>query len=137
MGLALAALLAAGLAPAPDRIPDPSSETAAGIDLDDIALAAPPGGYSYFAKHGFRPRTDLAPVALQMPLDWDQDPFADNNWRFQLHAWRMMDPLLAEYDRTGNTRLLAEAAAFAIDWARYHYTQGSAAQFSWYDMAQE
>jgi hypothetical protein len=135
-GLAMAAALAMlpGLALA-DRMPDPSPETAAAIDLDDLALAEPRGGYAYFTRHGFRPRNDMTPIVLRLPLDWDQDPFDDPNWRFQLHAWRMMDPILAEYGRTGDARLLAEASAFALDWARYHYVRGHTAEFSWDDMA--
>ncbi len=46
------------------------------------------------AKLIFKPRKDATPWPLQLPLDWSADPFKDNNWLFQVHAWRMIDPLL-------------------------------------------
>lgn len=33
----------------------------------------------------------VAPWPFQLPLDWNVDPFRDRNWRYQLHAWRMLD----------------------------------------------
>ncbi|MXQ11163.1 alginate lyase family protein [Microvirga makkahensis] len=82
----------------------------------------------------FRPRKDLEPWPLQLPLDWDANPYKDENWRFQLHAWRMMDPLLAGYFES-RTENLHRAFAFALDWFAYHYEQGRNSTMAWYDMA--
>lgn len=90
--------------------------------------------YRALIKKGFQPRSDVRPWPFKRPLDWGADPFRDRNWAFQLHAWRGIDPILAEFFHTGDKRFLWEALAFALDWQRYHQNNKPAA-FSWYDMA--
>jgi hypothetical protein len=87
------------------------------------------------ALYGFKARHGIDPWPLNLPLDWSQDPFKDTNWKFSLHSWRMTDPILREYFRTGNPDLLLDAFAFIEDWRQYHYIEKRTAEFSWYDMA--
>jgi SAM-dependent methyltransferase len=87
-------------------------------------------------KKGFQPRSDCIPWPLMLPLQWDADPFNDVNWQFQLHAWRMTDPLIRDWLDTGETESLKEAFAFAEDWYDFHFgPQAKTARFSWADMA--
>jgi len=66
----------------------------------------------------FRPRKDLPAWHLTMPVDWDANPFKDKNWRFHLHAWRMIDPLIRTWYRTKQPELLRQAFAYPEDWWR-------------------
>ena len=43
---------------------------------------------------GFSLRPDLPRVKMKFPFDWEIDPFNDQNWRRQVHMFRMLDPLL-------------------------------------------
>jgi hypothetical protein len=61
------------------------------------------------ALYGFKARHGIDPWPLNLPLDWSQDPFKDTNWKFSLHSWRMTDPILREYFRTGNPDLLLDS----------------------------
>lgn len=83
----------------------------------------------------FQPRQDLRPWPLQRPVDWNADPFHDRNWRFHLHAWRMMDPLLNQYFKTNDPKPLREAFDYALDWFSYHYERNLDSEMAWYDMA--
>lgn len=83
----------------------------------------------------FSARSGADAWPLVLPLDWDADPFRNVNWRFQLHAWRMIDPLLISYLKTGNTEHLNEAFDYVRDWFRYHYEEHKRSQMEWYDMA--
>lgn len=84
---------------------------------------------------GFKPRRDSKPWLLQLPLDWSSDPFSDLNWRFQLNAWRMIDPLILEFYKTGDESNLLEALAFIEDWHAFHVEPDYENRFAWYDMA--
>lgn len=86
-----------------------------------------------FVPHG---RTDLPPYPFALPFDWAQDPFADSNWKFQLHAWRMLDPPLRLIARgpAKAVGLLADCLSIIADWARAE-AAGAAGEFAWYDMA--
>lgn len=89
--------------------------------------------YDALMSKGFQAREDVPPWPLHYPLDWAADPFGDNNWRFQLHAWRMTDPMLARYEATGDPAYLRQVFAVAADWWEFHRT--AAADMSWNDMA--
>jgi len=93
------------------------------------------GGYAEQVAQGFRPRTDIQPVPLRFPLDWDMDPFHDRNWRFQLHAWRMLDPIWGEFYGKDWDRLRVELLPSIRDWHAYHIERKLKAVFSWYDMS--
>jgi len=104
------------------------------VTAADICLRTLPHAYDEQKRTGFKPRRDCEPWPLALPLDWCADPFADRNWCFQLHAWRMTDPIIAEYLATGSTGVLREAIDIALDWCRHH-RDGSSTPFSWYDMS--
>lgn len=89
------------------------------------------------AEQGFQAsgRADLPFWPLSLPLNWDADPFKDTNWRFQLQAWRMVDPLVLAWLQTGDTHYLDDALVFVEDWHSYHIEQRLPSQYGWYDMA--
>ncbi|NQY42643.1 MAG: heparinase II/III-family protein [Legionellales bacterium] len=86
-------------------------------------------------QEGFKPRADIKAWSLKLPIDWGADPFKDRNWRYQLNAWRMTDPLLNEYFKTNDLSLVLEAFTFVEDWYNYHFIEKKSHLFSWYDMA--
>lgn len=106
-----------------------STVQAADILPSDIYLAQ----NIYADKTSFKPRSDLPKWTYSLPIKWDANPFKDNNWQFQLHAWRIMDPFLVRYFETGSADDLNYAVALAVDWYRWHLTDQ--ARYSWYDMA--
>ncbi|WP_313107098.1 heparinase II/III domain-containing protein [Stutzerimonas nitrititolerans] len=77
----------------------------------------------------------VAPWPFQLPLDWNADPFRDRNWRYQLHAWRMLDPLLGAWEQTGNTRYLDDTLRIVFDWYEFHSARDQKSDYEWYDMA--
>lgn len=88
---------------------------------------------------GFKSRKDLPAWRFQIEcIDWSADPFVDPNWRFTLHAWRMMDVYLSEALDEPDTearRAKAKAALdVALSWCRFENTGGSASAM-WTDMA--
>lgn len=94
-----------------------------------------PTSYAEQRDIGFKPRLDIAPWVMKLPLEWDADPFHDRNWQFQLSAWRMIDPILDQYGSTGDPGYLTEAMTYVRDWYRYHVVDEKSGAFSWYDMA--
>ena len=91
------------------------------------------GGTRGPMPHEFRPRADLPAWQLTMPVDWKANPFKDKNWRFHLHAWRMIDPLIKSWYRTRQPDLLREAFIYPQDWWRRHKTSKPTG-LSWSDM---
>lgn len=76
-------------------------------------------------------RQDLERVALSYPLDWAADPLQDRNWMFQLHGWRMLDPLFnrmkdQDLDHIGNVM---------EDWYQFWRQNREARHWCWYDMS--
>lgn len=108
---------------------------AADIDQQDLFLAGTAHSADEQRSLGFKPRGDTEPWPLHLPLDWAADPFSDRNWQFQLNAWRMVDPFVLEYSRTGDQAPLMEALAFIEDWHTFHAEQDHGNDFAWYDMA--
>lgn len=93
------------------------------------------GGGAQLPAEGFKPRPDVPPVTLAVPLDWTMDPFGDRNWRFHLQAWRFLTPAWKAYFDRDWSQLQAVVLPFVLDWHRYHVTEGRASTFAWYDMA--
>lgn len=83
-----------------------------------------------FVAHG----RELDPWPVRLPLDWGADPFGDRNWRFQLHAWRMVDHYLTAYADAGGERYLRAALMLVLDWEDWHVRQQRTAEASWSDM---
>lgn len=80
-------------------------------------------------------RSDLPRWPLVAPLNWNADPFHDSNWRFQLDAWRMLDPLILAWHQTGQAAYMGEALRIVDDWYLYHIEQGRSSAYGWGDMA--
>jgi hypothetical protein len=91
--------------------------------------------YKYLKSKGFKPRRDVEPWPFSTPIDWDADPFNDRNWQFQLHAWRLIDPIIREYHKTDNPKLLDEVLSIVTDWYDYHFIRNRESHMQWYDMA--
>ncbi|ADE13590.1 hypothetical protein Nhal_0400 [Nitrosococcus halophilus Nc 4] len=81
------------------------------------------------------PGRDVAPWPFTLPVDWNADPFQDRNWRFHLHAWRMIDPMIVAWERTGDKRYLQDALKVMTDWQDYHFGRNRRSAFQWYDMS--
>jgi hypothetical protein len=113
----------------------PYVEPFARLSRGDIYLNANSGQYELQKADGFRPRADVSTFPLQLPLNWAADPFEDRNWQFQLHAWRMIDPIIYEYSETGQSDYLKEAMAFMLDWWQFQHADPKATKMFWYDMA--
>ncbi|MDE3814293.1 heparinase II/III-family protein [Sinorhizobium meliloti] len=86
-------------------------------------------------RFGFRPRPDVRAWPLEFPIDWGANPFIDNNWRLHLSAWRPLDAYLLEFFETRDPGVLLECLPFMVDWHRYHFREGIAHKYSWYDMS--
>lgn len=62
-----------------------------------------------FSVYGFRTR-------LEPPIDWAMDPHESARFQAYLSNWDFLDTLLGGYRRTGDPRLLRQAAEIALDW---------------------
>lgn len=113
---------------------DRPSEYTAQVAAADINLMNRPLRYEG-PRLLFQPRDDLKSWPLDKPLDWSANPFNDRNWQYQLHSWRMMDPLLRAYMKSHDEAKLAEAFQYALDWYDFHWVQARNARMSWYDMS--
>ncbi len=83
----------------------------------------------------FKPRDDTKAFGYTLPLDWEIDPFTDNNWRYQLHAWRMLDPRLIKFDETHNLSLLDDIILIMKDWKKFTIDDNKITKYTWHDMA--
>lgn len=69
--------------------------------------------------------------------DWARYGREHRSWGFHLHAWEFMDPLLMEYDRTGDESWLREATRIACAWWAANRTATEDTDpMVWYDMSQ-
>lgn len=78
------------------------------------------------------------PVPFALPFDWMCDPYADRNWKMQLHAWRMLDPYMLSLtlgDTTVARDSFVKSAAIIDDWTRSTLTEKHDNDFTWYDLA--
>lgn len=102
------------------------------INISDIELINRQT-YVDYIENGFQPRNDLPPYKLALPVDWNINPFGDNNWTFQLHAWRNLDPAIIDYKNNKNKTTLN----FIIDVIRswFYFSEENNHDFLWYDMA--
>lgn len=86
-------------------------------------------------QQGFEPRRDVNPWPFKLPVQWDADPFQDRNWRYQLHAWQMLDPLIVAWEKTRERKYLEDALKIVLDWQQFHVEQRESSKYGWYDMA--
>lgn len=82
----------------------------------------------------FRPRRDLPPYPIKFPLDWDIDPFSDENWRAQLHMWRLGDFILISSEKSPDSHRLRDFMGIICDWHRHHLVEKLPSKFAWQDM---
>jgi Heparinase II/III-like protein/Heparinase II/III N-terminus len=87
-----------------------------------------PGTISY------RPRSDVAAVEIDLPLDWSLDPFKDRNWNAQLHMWRLGDFALQQAERTQDRERMAFFVRIMMDWHRHHLVEQRESIYAWQDM---
>lgn len=80
-------------------------------------------------------REELPFWPIDLPIDWSADPFDDRNWQFHVHAWRMLDPLIMAWKKTGDAHFINRALAIVEDWHDYHLNRGKKSLFGWYDMS--
>jgi len=83
----------------------------------------------------FSPRKGLNEIELQIPIDWDMDPFNDSNWKFQFHAWRMLGNVLFTFEKTQNAQLLDKVFSIIFDWYSFAIQKNNENNFIWSDMA--
>ena len=85
----------------------------------------------------FAPRSDVEPVPLTLPVDWDADPYQDRNWTAQLHMWRAIDDHLIAYSRSRDLAWLRLPVALMLDWWQWHGSRiagGHSSHYSWADL---
>jgi len=72
-------------------------------------------------------------VTLPADLTWTENPYADDNWAFQLHSlWYALD-LLATTDLTGDPAYAERALALLQDWSEDNPRVGAPSVWSWND----
>lgn len=79
---------------------------------------------------------DFTPVRVSSIEEWASYGTVHRSWGFHLHAWEFMDPLLREYDKTGEIEWLDQALRIAVNWIQTH--KGSTDPedpMVWYDMS--
>lgn len=75
-------------------------------------------------------------VHLDRAIPWDTYSEDLRSWSYDLHAWKLLEPILEAYDETGALRYLHPALNVAMDWVRRHVHRGSDDPgMAWYDMA--
>lgn len=80
-------------------------------------------------------RPDLPRWPVTLPLAWDANPYNDNNWAFQLNAWRLIDPLILAWLETHDARYMQQVLAIVESWYTFHIRNKQRALYSWNDMA--
>jgi hypothetical protein len=75
------------------------------------------------------------PVDLGTDIDWDEDPFEDPNWQFQLHALRWTWALVGATEATGDDAYLERALEIAEDWSAQNPVEDPVVPVAWDDHA--
>lgn len=65
---------------------------------------------------------------------WAEDPFSDNNWQFQYHMLRWLDPL-RRAGQNGNAQAAEAWQRYARSWIEANPPGDSASRWAWIDMA--
>ncbi|MEW1978946.1 heparinase II/III family protein [Kocuria palustris] len=94
-------------------------------------------------RHEARLRDELLAGKLTMsphptwtlPEDptWTEDPFSDNNWQFQYHMLRWLDPL-RRAGQSGDTRAAEAWEHYARSWIAANPPGDSRSRWAWIDM---
>jgi hypothetical protein len=116
------------------RTTEPPVDTSS---LNFIQPADPVQAAEFQRESGFQApgREDLLPWRIDLPIPWNADPYQDRNWRFHLHAWRMLDPLVFAWMQTGDPKYIESALAIIDDWHEFHVERALPSAYGWYDMS--
>lgn len=115
--------------------------------LESLATAEFPSLQGWFTIQGIKQSASsiiedgwrfgkFEPILVSQIDDWAYYGAEHRSWGFHLHAWEFMDPLLYEYDETGEMKWLDEAVRIAVRWVEAH--RGIADPddpMVWYDMS--
>lgn len=119
-------------APAPPAVPAgfaPLPIRAAQIPLvGRTAPATDPAPVPFVARAG------LPPLPIRLPLDWNQDPHGDRNWRAQLNMLRMADGHILAFEQSRDPAFLRWPLALLLDWHRRHVVLRRPSKYGWGDM---
>ena len=87
------------------------------------------------AKEGWRYKS-FEPVNITRVEDWSLYGAKSRTWGFNVHTLAFLEPLLREYDETGNGEWLRMALNVAMDWiSRHPDSDDESDPMAWYDMA--
>ena len=70
---------------------------------------------------------------LAYPLSWTENPAGHQNWEFNFHALRWLQPLLDDYSLNGSTPSLSRARDLVFSWIRANASRASASEMAWGD----
>lgn len=130
----LAVWLGSRLIVFPESVPDrPPGDYTPVVDRSVMRMNTNQS-YEERMEEGWQARDDLPHWEIDLPLEWEADPFDDTNWRAQLHFWKPIYPHYNEYFRTEDPSILENAVPFMLDWWRAAQEE-SIGRFGWYDMS--
>lgn len=75
------------------------------------------------------------PIKVVELDDWSTFGRQNRSWGFNLHAWKFMDSLLAEFDLTMDSEWLRIGVGIARGWIERHREEKTIDPMAWYDMA--
>ena len=77
-------------------------------------------------------------VPLNLPIDWEQDPFGDRSWRFKLHSWEPQMEMCVAHCGTSRREYFDFAKAMCESWLQTYQQANSSmygGEWGTYDMA--
>ena len=107
------------------------------IRLSDIRLITTQAKkrYNEFKSEGFTVRKDIPPWNMNAnELDFEEDPFNDRNWRFQINSLRPIDPALT-LSGFSNNESFKYALGLMMKWIDCDNRYDNYSGMRWYDMA--
>lgn len=76
------------------------------------------------------------PVKVTEIEDWSVYGATNRTWGFNVHTLAFLEPLLREYDKTGDVEWLRSALGIALNWIAHHPdADADDDPMAWYDMA--
>jgi hypothetical protein len=75
------------------------------------------------------------PWPIDLPIDWGANPFKDSDWRYQLNAWRLIEPNLQEYEETRDEKYIKAIFPYLQDWYTFNVIEKKINLYKWYDAA--
>ncbi len=81
----------------------------------------------------FKPRKDCEEWKIQESIDFEESPFDDDNWIYQLNALRIIDPIM--FDGLDSWVDVEYCYNHVKNWIDYNDSIGDFGGFRWHDMA--